>query len=487
MRLQSRVLVCLALSSVAHAFREGAYRDLACQQAMSWLRVCQEGLLPAAETEAQCCIPFRALNNLQCLCPGRENLYQMLNLATVANLRQCGESSPARSVASSCALNMDVQAERTRVDAQDDGGVSLDLDVDIQLGEDASLQDGDQDASAMEPQPAITLSLAGSQRTGWAVEQEEAPLDVVVDVVLGLGRGESRSTSSVIVGENGGGIDAQLDLMYDGESADMSTAMNKVAAWLTSLMPVLTGQREGRPGDRMDDVEQLGGMLNTVGNVLSVVGGMLAKSLQESSNPGEIDITYDIDVEVDPRSSEYEAEIDIDVNSSVGLLSSASMRNQLQEMTSFLSKIGSQGAAQDAQAAQPADVVTQMDVDTQIRQVEMSVPCASLWCSISQWVCANQDTLMQAIQVELALVALALLGTLLWTVSSTLLSHYSATTSQDDLLEPLTAKYDGIERAAEYVDAGTDAISPLWAVMDKSRPVDLSACPIGTFKGMHGP
>lgn len=36
---------------------------------------------------------------------GRENLYHMLNLAVVANLRQCGEGMPAVSVASSCALN----------------------------------------------------------------------------------------------------------------------------------------------------------------------------------------------------------------------------------------------------------------------------------------------------------------------------------------------------------------------------------------------
>lgn len=67
MRVSGRLLICLAVATLARAFREGAYRDLACQHAMLLLRDCQEGLLPASETEAQCCTPFRALNKLQCL------------------------------------------------------------------------------------------------------------------------------------------------------------------------------------------------------------------------------------------------------------------------------------------------------------------------------------------------------------------------------------------------------------------------------------
>jgi hypothetical protein len=80
--------------------------------------------------------------------------------------------------------------------------------------------------------------------------------------------------------------------------ADVSTAMKNVESWLTSLLPIISRQGEGSPTDRMDRVEQLGGMLATLGDVLSVVGGMLTKILQDSNHPADIDITYDIDVEV---------------------------------------------------------------------------------------------------------------------------------------------------------------------------------------------
>lgn len=42
---------------------------------------------------------------------------------------------------------------------------------------------------------------------------------------------------------------------------------------------------------------------------------------------------------------------------------------------------------------------------------------------------------------------------------------------QEELLERLLGRCDSIEKAAEYVDAETNTISPLWAVMDKTKSV----------------
>lgn len=42
---------------------------------------------------------------------------------------------------------------------------------------------------------------------------------------------------------------------------------------------------------------------------------------------------------------------------------------------------------------------------------------------------------------------------------------------QAELRERLLDRCDSIEKAAEYVDAETNTISPLWAVMDKTKGV----------------
>lgn len=61
----------------------------------------------------------------------------------------------------------DVQAERAGMEGQEAGGLSLDVDMAIQVEEGSNVQDGgldsqvEQDAQAVEPQPAIMLSLAG--------------------------------------------------------------------------------------------------------------------------------------------------------------------------------------------------------------------------------------------------------------------------------------------------------------------------------------
>jgi hypothetical protein len=48
--------------------------------------------------------------------------------------------------------------------------------------------------------------------------------------------------------------------------------------------------------------------------------------------------------------------------------------------------------------------------------VQIGSGCSTVWCSASRWVCNNQEALLSAIQIELAVVAIALLAALVWTV-----------------------------------------------------------------------
>lgn len=74
--------------------------------------------------------------------------------------------------------------------------------------------------------------------------------------------------------------------------------MKRVSAWLMSLLPALSRQAGSSQADRMDRVEHMGGLLSTLGNVLSMVGDLLTSALQDSNPATDLDITYDINVEV---------------------------------------------------------------------------------------------------------------------------------------------------------------------------------------------
>lgn len=83
-----------------------------------------------------------------------------------------------------------------------------------------------------------------------------------------------------------------------GGVADVDVAMKRVSAWMMSLLPALTRQAGSRRGERIDRVEQMSHLLSTLGNALSMVSDMLTNALQDSNPSADLDITYDINVEV---------------------------------------------------------------------------------------------------------------------------------------------------------------------------------------------
>ncbi len=80
--------------------------------------------------------------------------------------------------------------------------------------------------------------------------------------------------------------------------ADLDGAMRNVATWVSSLLPILTAKEGGNAPDRMDQTEQLSTLLANVGNLVSGIGSSLAQAAQNSSHPADIDISYEIDVDV---------------------------------------------------------------------------------------------------------------------------------------------------------------------------------------------